>query len=540
MYFAMDMGTTNTRVWLCEKKQIIDSRKEPFGARNRKLNGKADLFERLRNLLCGLLQANGLSEADIECIITSGMSGSEIGILEVLHEELPMDVYRESTRLHVASIPEITNIPFWFVPGLKKLCGETLSDIMRGEETEVFGILPYLPNTESAVIVLPGTHNKIIRVNKQGEITDFQTTMSGEILDITVTQSILSGSVSHRFAISEADVLKGAAYADTYGLHAALFRVRVMEKNGISSDLLSSFLCGAVIGEDVKTIRRYVGTDTVWIGGNQALQSIYRILLHDLPTVALTREVADAAVVSGLQNLYAIHKMLRKRERVLKTIGEEKLISIVRAPEFESLFPAAQALYAGGVRLLEITFDRSGTISKEEICQMIAMLTDAFGDRMLIGAGTVTSPDEVKLAFDAGASFIISPNCDPAVIECTKSLGMVSIPAAYTATEIATALKHGADYIKLFPADGVTREYIRAIRAPLSDAKLLAVGGVTSENAKSFLDIGFCGVGVGSNLYDKKLIESRDFEALKQLAQKYAKAIRGEAPASPSPPKNKV
>ncbi len=80
---------------------------------------------------------------------------------------------------------------------------------------------------------------------------------------------------------------------------------------------------------------------------------------------------------------------------------------------------------------------------------------------------------------------------------------MVSIPAAYTATEIATALKYGADYIKIFPADQITKEYVKAITAPLSDAKLLAVGGVTAENAKSFLDMGFYGIGVGSNLYNK-------------------------------------
>ena len=137
----------------------------------------------------------------------------------------------------------------------------------------------------------------------------------------------------------------------------------------------------------------------------------------------------------------------------------------------------------------------------------------------------MTSREEVEKAFEAGASFVISPHCDPEIITLTRKLGMVSVPAAYTPTEIAAALKYGADYIKLFPAHQVTKDYVSAIRAPLSDAKLLAVGGVTAENAKNFLAMGFCGVEVGSNLYNGSLIRNKDFDGLKELAQSYVAAV---------------
>ena len=97
------------------------------------------------------------------------------------------------------------------------------------------------------------------------------------------------------------------------------------------------------------------------------------------------------------------------------------------------------------------------------------------------------------------------------------------MPATYTATEIAAAIKYGADYVKLFPADQVSEEYVKAIRAPLSDAKLLAVGGVNADNAGKFFEMGFCGIGVGSNLYDKKLIKEKKFDALRVLASKYSR-----------------
>ena len=100
------------------------------------------------------------------------------------------------------------------------------------------------------------------------------------------------------------------------------------------------------------------------------------------------------------------------RNTVINAVKENKVISIVRLPDKETLIPAVEALYEGGIRLIEVTFDRSGKVSREEICSMISMLVKHFDGRMYIGAGTVTHLSEVDLAVNAGATFIISPNCD--------------------------------------------------------------------------------------------------------------------------------
>lgn len=216
----------------------------------------------------------------------------------------------------------------------------------------------------------------------------------------------------------------------------------------------------------------------------------------------------------------------KMRQTVIDAVAENKVISIVRLPDKETLIPAVEALYEGGIRLIEVTFDRSGKVSREEICSMISELTKDFEGRMYIGAGTVTYLCEVEMAIKAGASFIISPNCDPEIIKRTRELGAVSIPAAFTPTEIVSALNNGADYIKLFPADQVSAGYVKAVTAPISDAKLLAVGGVSAENVRDFMKMGFYGIGVGSNLYNKKLIANGDYATLTELAKQFVDAVK--------------
>ena len=112
------------------------------------------------------------------------------------------------------------------------------------------------------------------------------------------------------------------------------------------------------------------------------------------------------------------------------------------------------------------------------------------------------------------------------VIAHTRDIGLVSIPGAYTATEIAMAAEGGADFIKLFPADDASSRYVKAVKAPLSDVKLLAVGGVNAENVQDLIGMGFSGVGVGSNLYNKRLIEAKNYAALTNLAKKYVEAVK--------------
>lgn len=526
MFMAMDMGTSNTRLWLCRGDEVISSQKGEFGAGSTKSHGREYLFQSLGALVEKLLSESKISEGDVECIIVSGMAGSEIGLCDIPHIPLPADVYTLADNTVVKNFSDITDIPFVFVPGLKKMNGEFLADIMRGEETEVSGILDSMKISEDCVFVLPGTHNKIINIDKKGVVTNFQTTFSGELINGIINNSILSGDVSHDFEINEAYVFSGAEYAKRYGLNAALFHIRVMMKNGKDKNELSSFLYGAVISEDIELIRNISNGQKIYVGGRESLRRVYALLLGEDIATEITDDVASNAVLGGLVKIYGLCHARAVRDKVLSAIEKEKLIAIIRSPEEESFLTAMQAMYKGGVRLAEITFDRTRKQPAEYTASLIKSAVENFGEDMFIGAGTVTSPEEVILTYNAGGKFVISPNCDPEIISLTRKLGLVSIPAAFTATEIAEAIKVGADFVKLFPADQVGAGYVKAVSAPLSNAKLLAVGGVDVNNAGDMIKRGFCGVGIGSNLYDKKLIREGRFTELTELAMSYVKAVK--------------
>ena len=206
----------------------------------------------------------------------------------------------------------------------------------------------------------------------------------------------------------------------------------------------------------------------------------------------------------------------------IEKIKEGKIIVIVRGVARENLIPLAEAMYAGGIRLLECTYDASEKIPDEEIAANIEMLAKHFEGRMLIGAGTVIRERQVVLTKSAGGKFIISPDTNAEIIKKTKELGLVSIPGAITPTEVAFAYRTGADFVKLFPIDLYGgAKYIKTLRAPLSHIPLLAVGGVNPDNMAEFLSAGAVGLGIGSGVVDKKLIEEGNFEKITELAKRY-------------------
>ena len=214
-------------------------------------------------------------------------------------------------------------------------------------------------------------------------------------------------------------------------------------------------------------------------------------------------------------------------ESTVRAIEKNKIIVIVRGVARDKLIPLAEAMYNGGIRLIECTYDAKGIISNEEMASRIAMLADHFGNDMIVGAGTVLSTEQVELTKNAGGKFIISPDTNPEVIAKTKELGLVSIPGALTPTEIAAAYAAGADFVKLFPIDVIGgAKYVKSVKAPLSHIRMLAVGGVTENNLREFIDSGACGIGVGSGIIDKNLIEKGDFEAITKLAERYTSQIQ--------------
>ena len=214
------------------------------------------------------------------------------------------------------------------------------------------------------------------------------------------------------------------------------------------------------------------------------------------------------------------------RETVIQWIESEKIIAIVRGVDPEQCRAVAKALYAGGIRLMEITYDQKHPESWQATADAIGSLAKEYEGRMFVGAGTVTCPELVEMTAKAGGSFIISPDTNETVIRKTRELGLVSMPGAMTPSEIQSAHRAGADFVKLFPIGVLGTVYLKAVKAPLSHIKMTAVGGVNEENAAEFLKAGAVGLGVGGNLAKKTWIEAKEYDKLTAAAKSLVEAVR--------------
>lgn len=207
-------------------------------------------------------------------------------------------------------------------------------------------------------------------------------------------------------------------------------------------------------------------------------------------------------------------------------ILKEKVVAIVRGHSPETVIKLAKAYAEGGIRCIEVTFDQSSKEKQLETAQTIRALKEAMGDTVCVGAGTVMTVEQVRMAAEAGAEYMISPNVDEDVIRETKRLGKVSIPGAMTPTEIAAAYKMGGDIIKLFPANEVGLSYIKAIKAPLKHIPIMATGGVRPHNAADYLNAGSAALGVAGDLVNKTWIAAGEFDKITQVAKAYAEAVK--------------
>lgn len=204
----------------------------------------------------------------------------------------------------------------------------------------------------------------------------------------------------------------------------------------------------------------------------------------------------------------------------LTRIFENKIISIVRGAKPEDTLKIAKALRDGGIRLIEITLNSPNAL------ESIELISQELGEEMVVGAGTVLDPETARAALLAGSKFILSPTVHLETIKMTKRYGAVSIPGAFTPTEILTAYENGGDIIKIFPAS-VGPNYFKDIRGPLSHIPLLPTGGVTLDNIAEFQKAGVVGFGIGSSLVDaKQEVNERYLMELTQKARSFVSAIR--------------
>ena len=213
------------------------------------------------------------------------------------------------------------------------------------------------------------------------------------------------------------------------------------------------------------------------------------------------------------------------RDTVINEVKKHKIIAIVRGMDKEKTVKIAKALYEGGIRFVEVTFNQKNPEKFYETADCIRAIREEMGDKMFVGAGTVTSVELVNMAAQAGALYIISPDMDEAVIKHTRELGLVSMPGAYTATEAKKAYNAGADFVKLFPCIGDAPAYVKALCAPFNHIPFLAVGGVDADNAADFIKAGAVGVGVGSSLVNKNWVAAGEFEKITAEAKRMIENI---------------
>ncbi|MDD3796959.1 MAG: bifunctional 4-hydroxy-2-oxoglutarate aldolase/2-dehydro-3-deoxy-phosphogluconate aldolase [Lachnospiraceae bacterium] len=213
------------------------------------------------------------------------------------------------------------------------------------------------------------------------------------------------------------------------------------------------------------------------------------------------------------------------QKKIIANVLEKKLIAIVRGMEPDACLELGKALYAGGIDMIEVTFNQKSTNHFADTTKAISILKEQMGDKVMVGAGTVLSAEQVDLAKAAGAGYIITPSTDPAVIRYAKQQGLVAMPGALTPSEIVEAYQAGADFVKVFPAGNMGASYIKAVKAPLSHIRLLAVGGVNEKNVAEFLRAGAVGAGVGGNLVNREWIAAGEFGRITELTREYVRAV---------------
>jgi len=196
------------------------------------------------------------------------------------------------------------------------------------------------------------------------------------------------------------------------------------------------------------------------------------------------------------------------------------IVAVVRAASGELLADVAEALVAGGVDVLEITF------TVPHATRVLEKVADRLGDKVLLGAGTVLDTETARAALLAGAEYLVSPTVNLDVIAMCKRYGKLVMPGALTPTEILSAWQAGADIVKVFPSEITGPKYLKAVHGPLPQIRLMPTGGVNLETAAAFLKAGACSLGIGGSLVDPQAIASGDLAKIESLAKQYVKIVR--------------
>jgi len=208
------------------------------------------------------------------------------------------------------------------------------------------------------------------------------------------------------------------------------------------------------------------------------------------------------------------------KDAILSRILDSGIVAILRAPSGEKLAEVAEALLAGGVQAIEVTFTVPGAP------RVLEQVADRLGDKIILGAGTVLDPETARIALLAGAEFIVSPTVNLDVIRLCRRYDKPVMPGALTPTEVLTAWEAGADIVKVFPSDFTGPSYLRILHGPLPQVRLMPTGGVTLHTVADFFRAGACAVGIGTALVDAKAVAAGDLARIESLARQFVEIIQ--------------
>lgn len=207
------------------------------------------------------------------------------------------------------------------------------------------------------------------------------------------------------------------------------------------------------------------------------------------------------------------------QEEIKKLVLENRIIAIIRGFAPDVCLKLAEAYQAGGIRLVEVTFNQKAPETWKDTAAAIKAIRERFAGEVRVGAGTVLTVDQLKMCEDAGGEYMITPNVNPELIRRCVADGLVAMPGALTPSEAVAAWDAGASFVKIFPAGSLGPSYVKAVRAPLSHIPFLAVGGVGPDNVADFMKVGCVGAGVGGNLTNKDWIASGAWDKITAVAK---------------------
>jgi 2-dehydro-3-deoxyphosphogluconate aldolase/(4S)-4-hydroxy-2-oxoglutarate aldolase len=208
------------------------------------------------------------------------------------------------------------------------------------------------------------------------------------------------------------------------------------------------------------------------------------------------------------------------RDGIVRQIADGGVVAVIRLQDGSKLRAVVNALARGGITALEVTMTVPRAI------ELIAEIAPSLPPGFLLGAGTVVDPDTARAAVKAGARYIVSPVFRPAVIEASHAAGAAAMPGCFSPTEILAAWDAGADVVKVFPATALGPAYLKDLRGPMPQVRLMPTGGVSLENAAEWIRAGAVAVGVGGALVDSKLVAAGDFSGITERARRFVERVR--------------